>query len=69
MVIKNNQALMSIGMLCLAAAILLKRFVGPAIGDPAWLAFVEGMLVGISITVNTAYLIRLRKKKRRDGAR
>lgn len=69
MLIKNDQVLMSIGMLCLAAAILLKRFVGPFIGDPGWLAFIEGMLIGVSITVNTVYLIRLRKKKRRDGAR
>jgi len=69
MLIKNNQVLMSIGVLCLAAALLLKRFVGPSIGSPAWLDFIEGVLVGVSITVNTAYLIRLRKNKRRDEAR
>ncbi len=66
MLIRNEQILMSIGMLCLAAAILLRRFVGPFVGDPGWLAFIEGLLVGVSITTNTVYLIRLRRKKR-DG--
>jgi hypothetical protein len=50
-------------MMCLAVSILLKRFVGPYIGEPFWLDFVEGVLVGASIALNTAYLIRLRRKK------
>lgn len=69
MLIKNDQILMSIGLLSLAVAILLRRFVGPFIGDPGWLAFIEGMLIGLSITVNAVYLIRLRKRKRVDEAR
>ncbi len=69
MLIKNDQVLMSIGLLSLAVAILLRRFVGPFIGDPGWLAFIEGMLIGISITVNAVYLIRLRKRKQVDEAR
>ena len=69
MLIKNDQVLMSIGMLCLAAAILLRRFVGPFIGDPGWLAFTEGLLIGVSIATNTVYLVRLRRKKRGGEAR
>lgn len=63
MLIKNDQVILSIGMLCLAVSILLKRFVGRFIGEPFWLAFLEGVLVGASIALNTAYLVRLRRKK------
>lgn len=66
MLIKNDQILMSVGMLCLAAAILLRRFVGPFIGEPPLLAFAEGILIGVSITANTVYLVRLRRRKHSD---
>lgn len=69
MLIRNDQTLMSIGILCLAAAILLRRFVGPFIGDPGWLAFIEGVLIGVSIATNMAYLIRLRRKRRNGESR
>ena len=63
MLLKNDQIILSIGVLCLAVSILLRRFVGPALGEPFWLAFLEGVLVGVSIALNTTYLVRLRRKK------
>lgn len=66
MLIKNDQVILSTGLMCLAVSILLKRFVGPFVGEPGWLAFIEGILIGASIVLNTAYLIRLRKRKQSD---
>ena len=66
MLVKSDQVIMSLGMLCLATAILLKRFVGPFIGEPPWLAFIEGILIGASIALNISYLMRLRRKKQKD---
>jgi hypothetical protein len=66
MLIKSDQAILSTGMMCLAVSILLRRFVGRFIGEPGWLAFIEGVLVGASIALNLAYLVRLRKRKQDD---
>lgn len=63
MLIKSDQAILSIGLISLAVSILLRRFVGPLFGEPLWLVFVEGILVGVSIVLNTTYLIRMRRKK------
>jgi hypothetical protein len=63
MLIKNDQVLLSIGMFSLAAAILLRQFVGPFIGEPDWLLFAEGILIGASIAFNVRYLVRLRRKR------
>lgn len=63
MLIKSDQAILSIGMMSLAVSILLRRFVEPLLGEPLWLVFVEGVLVGASIVLNTIYLIRMRRKK------
>ncbi len=63
MLIKSDQVILSAGMLCLAASILLRRFVDPFVGTPVWMAFIEGVLVGGSIALNIAYLVRLRRKR------
>jgi hypothetical protein len=52
----NREFMLSIGMLCLLGAIILKRF---GAGMP-YLAFIEGILLGISVVLNLAYLIRRR---------
>lgn len=56
MLIKNREVLLSIGMMCLVGAIGLKRF-GSSIPG---LAFIEGLLLGISTVLNIAYLVRRR---------
>lgn len=63
MLIKNREILLSIGMLCLAAAIALKRFGG----NIPHLAFIEGLLLGISMVFSIAYLIMIRGKGSAEG--
>lgn len=50
---RNREFMLSIGMLCLVGAIILKRF---GRGIPH-LAFIEGVLLGISVVLNVAYLV------------
>jgi hypothetical protein len=57
--IKNEEVLLSIGMFCLAAAIILKRFGDGVPGS----AFVEGMLIGMSVVLNVTYLVRRRSRR------
>jgi hypothetical protein len=59
--LRDPGTLLSVGMICLAAAILLKRFGGQSRA----LAFIEGMLVGMSLVFNLAYLVILRRRKSR----
>lgn len=59
---KRNEALLSVGMLCLVAAILLKRF---GEGIPS-IAFMEGLLLGVSVVLNVTYLV-VRSKGRAGG--
>jgi hypothetical protein len=60
---KDPGVLLSVGMICLAGAILLKRFGG---GSRA-LAFVEGMLIGVSLVFNVTYLILVRRRRDPKG--
>jgi hypothetical protein len=59
----KDEAMLAIGMISIALGILIGRFLhfeysGFSVSD-----FVEGVLVGLSIAMNLAYLIRLRSKK------
>ncbi len=59
----KNETMGAIGMISLALGILIGRFVhfeysGYPVSD-----FIEGVLVGLSLVLNLAYLIRLRSKK------
>ena len=59
----KTETMLSIGMISMALGILIGRFVyieyaGFSVSD-----FVEGVLVGLSLTMNLAYLT-LRSKKR-----
>jgi hypothetical protein len=59
----KDESMLAIGMISIALGILIGRFVhfeylGFSISD-----FVEGVLVGLSLVMNLAYLIRQRSKK------
>jgi hypothetical protein len=59
----KDEVMLSIGMISIALGILIGRFVhfeysGFSVSD-----FVEGVLVGLSLVMNLAYLISRRNKK------
>jgi hypothetical protein len=64
MMIKNDNVLLSIGMISLVIAIGLRSF-GP---DFSLIHFLEGIFIGISLVLNLAFLIRYRltKSKRNE---
>lgn len=58
----KTENMLSIGMISMALGILIGRFVHIEISGFSVSDFVEGILVGLSLTMNLAYLI-LRPKK------
>ena len=58
----KTETMLSIGMISMALGILIGRFVHIEISGFAISDFVEGVLVGLSLTMNLAYLA-LRPKK------
>jgi len=59
----KDENMLAIGMMSIALGILIGRFVhfeysGFSVSD-----FVEGVLVGLSLVMNLAYMIRRRTKK------
>jgi hypothetical protein len=58
-VLRDTRFLLSLAMFCLAGAILLKQFGGQSRA----LAFVEGLLTGVSLVFNIAYLILIRRER------
>jgi hypothetical protein len=59
----KDETMLSIGMISLTLGILIGRFVhfeylGFSVSD-----FVEGVLIGLSLVMNLAYMIRQRLKK------
>ena len=64
MLIKDENVLLAAGMISISVGILVGRFLhldysGFSISD-----FIEGVLIGVSLVLNLAYLIRMRTKKR-----
>ena len=64
LLIKDENVLLAVGMISLSLGILVGRFLhfeysGFSVSD-----FVEGVLTGVSLVLNLAYLIRMRLKKR-----
>jgi hypothetical protein len=62
-ILLKDETMLAIGMISIALGILIGRFVhfeysGFSVSD-----FVEGVLVGLSLVMNLAYLIRRRNKK------
>ena len=58
----KDETLLSVGMISLAVGILIGRFLpfeylGFAVTD-----FMEGVLIGLSLVMNVAYLVRKRRK-------
>lgn len=58
----KTETMLSIGMISMALGILIGRFVHFEISGFSVSDFVEGVLVGLSLTMNLAYLT-LRSKK------
>jgi hypothetical protein len=59
----KTETMLSIGMISMALGILIGRFVHIEYSGFSVSDFVEGVLVGLSLTMNLAYLA-LRSKKR-----
>jgi len=62
MVLKD-ETMLSIGMISIALGILIGRFVTIELSGFSVSDFLEGVLVGVSLVMNLAYLIRIRRKK------
>ena len=59
----SDERILSIGMISLAIGILIGRFLYFEISGFSITDFVEGILIGVSLVMNIAYLIRKRKKQ------
>ena len=57
----SDERILSIGMISLAIGILIGRFLYFDIAGFSITDFVEGILIGVSLVMNIAYLIRKRK--------
>lgn len=65
--LNNPDALISIGMVCLATGLLSQRFLHPA--SDFWqgvVAGVTGVLIGLSIVCNMRWLVTRRRSKPGD---
>ena len=58
----KNQYMLTIGIISMALGILVGRFVQFEFAGFSGSSFVEGMLIGLSITMNLAYVIRTKRK-------
>ena len=58
----SDERILAIGMISLALGILIGRFLNFEYEGISVTAFVEGILIGLSLVMNIAYLIRERKK-------
>jgi hypothetical protein len=56
---KKPQVFLAVGQIALAVSILLSRFVK----EGAWVSFIIGLLTGLSLVFNLAFLIHYRKEK------
>jgi hypothetical protein len=59
----KTETMLSIGMISMALGILIGRFVQIEISGFSISDFVEGVLVGLSLTMNLAYLVLRSKQK------
>jgi hypothetical protein len=59
----SDERILSIGMISLAIGILIGRFLYFEIAGFSVTDFLEGILIGVSLAMNIAYLIRKRKKQ------
>jgi hypothetical protein len=61
-VLLDDERILSIGMISLAIGILIGRFLHFEYAGFSVTDFVEGVLIGVSLAMNLAYMIRKRKK-------
>ena len=59
----KDETMLAIGMLSMALGILIGRFLNFEFSGFSVSAFMEGVLVGLSLVLNLAYLIRRRTSK------
>ncbi|TFH22817.1 hypothetical protein E4G67_03915 [Candidatus Bathyarchaeota archaeon] len=59
----KDENMLAIGMLSMALGILIGRFVSFEYSGFSVSAFIEGVLVGLSLVMNLTYLIRRKSKK------
>lgn len=57
----KNETMLAIGMISMALGILIGRFVEFEYSGFSVSRFVEGILVGLSLVMNVAYLIRIKR--------
>jgi hypothetical protein len=60
--ILDDERILAIGMISLAIGILIGRFLHFEYAGFSVTDFVEGILIGLSLAMNLAYMIRKRKK-------
>jgi hypothetical protein len=61
--ILDDERILAIGMISLAIGILIGRFLHFEYAGFSVTDFVEGILIGLPLAMNLAYMIRKRKKK------
>jgi hypothetical protein len=59
----SDERILAIGMISLALGILIGRFLYFEIAGFSVTDFIEGILIGLSLVMNIAYLVRRRKKQ------
>ena len=58
----GDETTLAIGSISLASGILIGRFLHFELGGFSVTDFIEGILLGLSLVMNLAYLVRRRKK-------
>jgi hypothetical protein len=57
----SDERILAIGMISLALGILIGRFLHFEYGGFSVTAFIEGILIGLSLVMNITYLVKKRK--------
>jgi len=58
----KDESMLALGMISLAAGLLIGRFIYFEYAGFSVTDFLEGLFVGLSLVMNIAYLIKTRKK-------
>ncbi len=60
----KDESILAIGMISLALGLLIGRFIHFEYAGFSVTGFLEGLFVGLSLVMNIAYLIKVRKVKK-----